>query len=286
MQIVTDRGADLSPEQLQGLNIHFAPLRITLDNQTYTSGVDLHQDVFYEMLGNTDSYPTTSTPSAGDFVDLYRSLAKTDPEILSIHISSGLSGTLNTAKMAAQMVPEAKVTFFDSKTLSCPLGWQVEAAARAAQAGMKIEQVVALLERIRQKTEGLFTLNSLKYLIHGGRISHLKGLVGSLLNIKPIIGPEKEKGMYETKAQEITFNRALQRMVTLIESWYPRGSSLRLQLLHGNNEKGIEQLRQYLSGVFDCHWLPTVRVAPVLGAHTGPSLVGLAVGPVDVAVLS
>jgi len=279
MIIVTDGAADLSPEQLDGLNVHFAPLRIILDGQTYTSGVDLQRDEFYELLLAKEHFPTTSTPSPGDFAAIYAKLAEDDPEILSIHVSSGLSGTLDTAKVGASMVPDAKVTFFDSKTLSCPLGWQVEAAARAAKAGWTMERVLGLLERVRFESEGLFTLNTLKYLIHGGRISHLKGLLGSLLNIKPIIGPEKVYGKYQTLGQEPTFSRALQRIVSIIEKSQPRGSAIRVQLLHGSNFEGVELLRQKVSQVFDCHWLPTVRVAPVLGAHTGPSLVGLAVAP-------
>jgi DegV family protein with EDD domain len=107
MQIVVDRGMDLAGKQLKDLDLHFAPLRLTLDGKTYVSGVDIQVDEFYKLLGETDGYPITSQPSAGDFAELYRELAKTDPEILSIHISSGLSGTINAAQAGAAMVPEA-----------------------------------------------------------------------------------------------------------------------------------------------------------------------------------
>ncbi len=192
MQILTDRGADISPEVVKELDIKFAPLQIILDDKTYNSGVDLDSLTFYQMLGKTQSFPTTSMPSAGEFAELYRELAKTDPEILSIQISSGLSGTMSAAQAGAAMVPEAKVTFWDSKTLSCPLGWQVEAAARMLKAGKSLESIIKKLEDIREKAQGLFTLNELRYLIHGGRISHISGLVASLLNIKPVIGVEKK----------------------------------------------------------------------------------------------
>ena len=110
MIIVTDRAADIAPDQLKELDIHFASLRITLDDHTYESGVDLDGDTFYKILSATDSFPITSQPSAGEFAALYRELAKKGEEILSIHISSGLSGTFNAASAGAQMVPEAKVT--------------------------------------------------------------------------------------------------------------------------------------------------------------------------------
>lgn len=279
MQIVTDRGADLTPEQLDGLNIHFAPLRITLEGKTYSSGMDIQPGEFYRLLSETESFPTTSQPSAGEFAELYRQLAQSDPDILSIHISSGLSGTVNSARAAVAMVPEANVTIVDSKTLSCPLGWQVQAAALALKAGWPLPEVLALLERIRAQVEGLFTLNSLKYLIHGGRISHLKGLLASLLNIKPIIGVEREHGKYISHGQEMTLKRAILKLVDLVTQLYPAGTLLRVQPLHGDNLEAVQVMMDKLAERFELKREAITPVAPVLGAHTGPSLVGLSVGP-------
>ncbi|MGD0807976.1 MAG: DegV family protein, partial [Anaerolineales bacterium] len=193
MQIVTDSGCDLNltVQQKAELGIHVVPLSVTLGQSTFEEGPELDAASFYTRLDTGGELPTTSQPAPATFADLYRRLAKITPPILSIHISSGLSGTLNSARAAAVEVPEAKVTFFDTKTLSVGAGWQVEAAARAARAGWAIERILALLERIRASTETLFTLKELKYLIHGGRISHLKGLVASVLDIKPIIGVDK-----------------------------------------------------------------------------------------------
>ncbi len=282
MQIVTDLGADLSDEQTAGLNIHFVPFQITLQENTFLGGVDVDNHTFYKMLANTQAFPTTSQPSPGDFEKLYRKLAKTDPDILSIHISSGLSGTSNSARMAAELVPEANVTILDSKTLSCPLGWQVEAAAKANRAGWSLEKIVKLVERISQYTEGMFTLSDLKYLIHGGRISHLKGLIASVLNIKPVIGVAKSDGKYIACGKGVTFTRAIQRIVDCIVEKIPAGTPLRVQLLHGSNLEGVELLRERLNQVYTCWYNKTVPVAPVLGAHTGTSLVGLAVAPLEI----
>ena len=282
MQIVTDRAADLSPEQMEGLEINFSPLRIILDGKTYNSGVDLDGVTFYRMLGETESYPTTSQPSAGEFAEMYRHLAKTDPDILSIHISSGLSGTYNSAVAGAQMVPEANITLWDTMTLSCPMAWQVEAAARMAKNGAALKDILARLQVIRQKVEGMYTLDTLKYLIHGGRISHITGLIASVLNIKPIIGVEKEHGKYTQLARHITIKRAIAGLADIVAGWHQPGSRLRIQLLHGNNLEGVALLRSKLADLYDITWVPTVPIAPVLGAHTGPGLVGLAVGPMDV----
>ncbi len=281
MQILTDRGSDFFNSQLEGLKIHFVPMQLTLDGKTYASGDEISAAAFYDLLETTDSFPTTSQPSVGEFVDIYRRLAKEDPEIFYIHVSSGLSGTWNSAHAAAELVPEAKVTFWDTKTLSCPEAWQVEAAARASQAGWSMEQVFKSLEQIRQKCEGIYTIDTLKYLIHGGRISHLKGLLASVLHIRPIIGVEKESGKYYTLAQERTALRSLHKLVDVVAKFYPEDCPLRVQMLHGKNPESLAILRKAIADRFECHWTPTVSVAPILGAHTGGGLVGLSVGPAE-----
>jgi DegV family protein with EDD domain len=278
MQLVTDSAADLSPEQVAALDCHVMPLTLSLDGKVYQSGVDLQPAEFYALLESTDSFPSTSQPSAGDFAALYRKLAQDDPEILSVHISSGLSGTVNAARLGAELVPEARVTIFDSLTLSSPLGWMVEAAVRLIRAGWTVDAITERLTLIQARTQGYFTLNSLKYLVHGGRISHLKGLMASVLKIRPIIGPEKEHGVYLSFGQEITLSRALQRIPEIVARQFAPGSPLRVQLLHGQNLPAVEQLRLAMSSKFECSFDPIAVVSPALGAHTGPSIVGLAVG--------
>jgi DegV family protein with EDD domain len=282
MQIVTDRGSDFAAGQLDGLPVHFVPMRLTLDGKTYLSGDDLSSAEFYDMLEKTDGLPVTSQATAGDFAEIYRRLAKEDAEILSIHISSGLSGTLNSAKLGAEMAPEAHVTFWDTLTLSCPEAWQVEMAAKAIKVGWPIEKVLVLLARIRTATEGMFTLDTLKYLIHGGRISHLKGLLASLLHIRPVIGVEKKEGKYYTIAQEITMKRAVLKLANSLRNFFPEGTRLRVQLMHGKNPEALEHLREAIGALFVCNWLTPISVAPVLGAHTGGSVVGVCAAPAAV----
>jgi len=279
MQILTDSGMDLTPQQREGLALSIIPLLFTLDGRTYRSGEDIQPDEFYRLLASTDSFPTTSLPSTGEFAELYRRLAATDPEILSIHISSGLSATSESARIAAEMVPEARVTIWDTKTLSGAQGWQVEAAARAVQAGWGLEQILALLERIRAATDTVYTLATLRYLIHGGRISHLKGLLASVLQIKPLITVEKVEGKYVQCGMERTLKRATLALADVIARQHAPGSALRIQVLHGENPEGAALLHERLDATFDCTWLPTGPIAPVLGAHTGPGLVGVAYAP-------
>ncbi len=283
MHIVTDSGADLSLSAAEAaeLDIHVVPLIVTLEGMSYREDVDIQPSQFYELLGATESLPVTSQPSPGDFAEVYRRLAASDPEILSIHISSGLSGTLNSAKAGAKMVPEANVTFVDTKTLSAAAGWQVEAAARAQRAGWSKEQTLAKLECIGAASESMYTLKELQYLIHGGRISHMKGLLASMLNLKPIIGVEKVNGTYVQLGQARAFRGAVKKLAELMAAQLAPGSRLRVQVLHAWNPEGAAMLRRWIDEQFNCTWLPVGPMCLVLGAHTGPTMVGVAYAPVS-----
>jgi fatty acid kinase fatty acid binding subunit len=282
MQIVTDHGMDLAASQKEGLDLHQVPLQIVLDGKTYKSDTDLSSEKFYELLKNAKGMPTTSQPTPADFADLYRSLAEKDRDILSVHMSTGLSGTYNSARLGAEMVPEANVTLVDTKALSCPCGWQVEAAAMAVKAGWPLEKILSHLDDIRHHTETFYTLDSLRYLIHGGRISHLSGLVASMLNIKPIITVDKDgDGKYATVAKERAFKRAIRRIAKTVAQKFGEGANLRVQLMHGQNPEGVEVLRESLMKLVNCNFEPTSPIAPVLGAHTGPSLVAVCAAPMD-----
>lgn len=278
MQIVTDSGTDLnlSPEQMEALNIHVVPLVVTLDGKSYREGLDIEPADFYDLLTASANMPTTSQPSAGDFAEVYRKLATSDADILSVHMSSGLSGTFNSALSGAKMVPEAKITHIDTKTLSAAAGWQVEAGARAVKAGWPMDRVKALIKKIGAASESIYTLEELKYLIHGGRISHMKGLIASLLNLKPLIGVETVGGTYVQRGMARTFRKAVEGLVNLISKVHEPGSSLHVQVLHAFNPDGANLLRDLVDQRFKCTWLPIGPMSLVLGAHTGPSMVGVA----------
>lgn len=281
MQIVTDTGMDmcLPPDQMPEIDIHLVRHAITLDGKTYFSGADIQPEELQKMLMTTSSFPTTSQPSGGDFAALYKRLAVTDPEILSIHMSSGLSGTVNAAHAGAEMTPEAHVTIVDTKTLSAVQGWQVAAAARAAKAGWPLDKILALIERIGAASDSMYTLDDLKYLIHGGRISHMKGLIASTLKLRPMIGVEHEHGKYVQLGTARTFDRALKGLVELMTKHHTPGSALRVQVLHAYNLPAVEKLRQMIDPLYKCTWMPVTSMSPVLAAHTGPSMAGVACAP-------
>lgn len=282
MQIVTDSGTDyrLAVENDRDLNIHEVPLLVTIGERTFQDGSQQTRTDFYRLLAETNDLPTTSQPSAGEFAALYKELAANDPDILSIHMSSGLSGTLNSAIAGAKMTPEANVTVIDTKTLSIGSGWQVVAAARAIRAGWPKEKILAAIKKIGDATNILFTLNELKYLIHGGRISHMKGLVASLLQIKPIIGVDHSTGKYTQAGQVRSFGGALQRVAEMVQK-AAAGARMRVQIVHTANPEGAQTLQGLVEKLCDIHWLPIGPISFVLGAHTGASMIGVCFAPLS-----
>lgn len=275
MKIVTDSTADISAKQLEGLTVKVIPLHMILDGIDYRSGVDITSDETYVKLASSGNLPVTTPPTLVEFRHFYEWLAEDDPEILSIHLSSGLSETVNVARQAASQVIGADITVVDSGTITAGLGWQVEAAARAAKAGWPLEQILELIGQVRRTSDMMFTVNDLTYLIHGGRINHLLGGIANVFNIKPIIGINPETLIYETRGMKVSFNTALKGVVEAMLRRCPRGSRLRVQMSHVDFPEAIEELAQLVEAQYQVEWLPTIQTDPVLGAHTGPTLAGL-----------
>jgi DegV family protein with EDD domain len=283
VQIVTDTGADiiLTPEERAELGIHIVPQLIMINGKSYRSGVDIQAEELYRLMLEEGCMPTTGVPSMIEFAGLYQQLAAHDPDILSIHMAGGLSSTYSVAAAAADLVPEANITVIDSRIVSVVQGWLVVAAARAAKAGWSVEQIKTRMSELLTCSDTLLTVSDLRHLVHGGRISHLKGLVASALQLKPLIGFDKQDGKVVQVGRARTFNRAVQEIVHVICRKYGAGASLRLQAGHSSNPEGLSMLRNILEQTFDCHWLPSASISPVLGAHSGPTLVGVGYAPLE-----
>lgn len=281
--IVTDAGCDLSPALVEEYDIRFAPLKILFGEEAYRSGIDINQEEFYTRLAKGDVHPTTSQPTVPDFVELYRELAAEQAPILSIHISEGLSGTVNVARQAAQQLDDLPITVWDSGTLSAALGLQVLTAARAARQGYTVDQIIPLLKQAHQDIDLLFTVGDLTYLHRGGRIGSVRYQVGQLLHIKPIITVAKEgdkAGTYISAGRARSMQKAIANFVQYIEDKVGAGNKLRAISLYGDDPTLSTQLNEALSQHFDCVLLEMIPTAPVLGVHTGPEAlgVGFAVG--------
>jgi DegV family protein with EDD domain len=279
MQIVTDCGVETLPSEIKGIKIHYIPLPITIDGKIYLSRVNITSDEFYNMQENALEIPTTSQPSPGDFKNLYKKLAKEDPDILSIHMSSGFSGTINAARVGARAVPEANVEFYDTKAVSAAEAWHVEMAAKAIGAGWDKPRILSMLKQVSEATDSLFTISTLKYLAYGGRISHLKALIASTLSIKPIIGIDKGTGKTIIRGKERTMPNAIDKIVDIIGAIYPPGTPMRTQAGHTQYPEGADRLQEKLDTMFECTWLPKGQIEPFLGAHVGKGFVGVVFAP-------
>lgn len=284
MQILTDCSADLSPEDLREGSIAVAPLFIQFP-EGEVNATDLSPDQFYTRLrAMQPRLPTTAQPSPGILAQMYRKLAQADPEILSIHISSGLSGTLGSARLGAEQAPEARVTFVDSLTLSGGLRFQVLVAAMAARAGWSREALLARLSQIQTTAEVVYTLETLEYLARGGRIGRVQALAGSLLKIKPIIGVDHHDGKYNTLGRARTIPYALQHIAHHLATKFGHETPLWMTVLHGQLPDRAQDLAQALAP-FHVARLEVMRISPVLGVHTGPGIVGVAAMPMELARL-
>jgi len=278
MQIACDTGVDLFPPAGEDYpaDVHLIPQIVIIDNQAYACGVDVQSVELYERMTHQRLYPTTAVTSAGEFARHYRQMAALDPEILSIHVSSGLSGTFEVAESSAEMAPEARITFFDSKSASIGMGWQVAAAVKARRAGWPLARIIPAVEQVRAATQVIFSVEDLSHLIHSGRIGHLAGLAGTLLDIKPILKVNPLKGNLYLLARERTFRRTIEKIVAHIGGQFAKGTPIRVQIAHAANPKGVEMLGNALARDLNVEFWPTAICSPELGAHGGPTILGMA----------
>ena len=279
MKIVTDCAADLPAAELASLGILQAPLYIHFP-EGEVSSAELEADAFYNRLeAMRPAIPTTAQPSAGTFAELYRAAAQTDPEILSLHISSGLSGTVNAAQLGqAQAGGTARVTVWDTLTLSGAQRFQVLAAAWAARAGWELSAILERLSQIRAQAELLYTLDTLEYLARGGRIGRVQALAGALLNVKPVITVDKADGKYNTLSRARTLPRAITAITDHLASVYGQ-TPVWVTVLHGRFAAQAQAALHEVQQRLNIARQEIVRISPVLGVHTGPGIVGVAAVP-------
>ncbi len=280
MKIVTDCAADMSVEELEQLGVVAAPLFIQFP-EGEVSSANISADDFYNRLeAMRPKIPTTAQPSGGIFAELYRKLAQTEKNIFSIHISSGLSGTINSARDGGEIVKaEANVSYWDTLTLSGGERFQVLAAALANKAGWAMNTIQERLTKIREKTEVIYTLDTLEYLARGGRIGRVKALAGALLNLKPVIRVDSD-GKYSTVSTARTLGKSMTAIADHLVEKYGN-TSVWITVLHGRFAEKAAALANELKQKLNVAKLEIQRISPVLGVHTGPGIVGAAVVPMD-----
>jgi DegV family protein with EDD domain len=281
MIVVTDSAADLTRQDVEEYGVKIAPLQIQFP-EGGVSAEEITPDEFYRRLKAMEpEIPTTSQPSAGAFAELYKGLSGLGNDILSIHISSGLSGTLESAQLGAKQTSEVNVSHVDSLTLSGGQRYQVLAAVKAVKAGWDMDAIRKRLDEIRMNTETIYTLETLTYLARGGRIGRVQALAGSILKIKPIIKVDKADGKYSTVGKERTLPKALDAIREYLLGVYGAETPVQVSVMHGQFEEQAKILQEMLNEKLNVAKSEILRISPVLGVHTGPGVVGAAVVPIS-----
>lgn len=278
LAIVTDSTSDIPVEVQKKLGIEVVPLNVIFGDVNYKDGRDITSQDFFEMLPKSAVHPRTSQPSPGDFRSVYEGLLKEYEEILSIHISSSLSGTYQSAVIAAEMLECAKITILDSRTASMGLGLAVVAAAEARNAGKSREEAAAIAERICKQQVLLMTVETLEYLQRNGRIGKASALLGSLLNVHPILRMGEGVITPHSKVRG-KMSKVLRDMVDSAGDFVPHGTRVRASIMHGNCSERAKELEKLLNDCYKVDSLIMGEIGSVIGVHMGPGAVGLIVVP-------
>jgi DegV family protein with EDD domain len=272
VKVVTDSSADLPEELVKALGITVVPLYVRFGDEVYRDRVDISEDEFYKRLTEGSVHPNTTQPSPQDFVDVYQKLSAADG-IVSIHLSAKLSGTCSSALQAKGTVAnECSVEVVDSETLSMALGLIVIAAAKAAKDGKSLDEVEAVARETMPKIRLLALLDTLKYLLLGGRIGKAKALLGSILNVKPIL--TLKDGEVVPAAQVRTRAKGMDKLFEFVEN---SKDIQDLTVVHSTTPDEAQALAERFGSVFDKEKIIVSRLGPVLGVHIGPAALIVAV---------
>jgi len=277
VKIVTDSTADLTSEICKKFDIGIVPYYLNYKGKSYKDRLDMKINEYYEKLKKME-IPTTSIPSIGDVLQTYDKAAKKGVKIISLHISSKLSGLLNVANNARNTLKNIEIHLFDSLTASGGLALQVIAAARLAKEGKSIKKIIKRLEMIRNKMETFAILDTLEYLKRGGRVGVVEGFIGSILNIKPIVKVIDGELKSFSKARSIS--KAMDKVLENIKEKIEKNKQIEVAIMHTNAIERAEKLKRKMLEKFNCREIITLVAGPAIATHAGPGGVGISYYPV------
>jgi len=271
--VVTDSVACVPQELVEKYNIHVVPFHVVWAGQDYRDGVDLSPAEFYGLFRQDKAFPTTSQPSLADFVRIYARLSKEAEGIVSIHVAEDLTGAINVARVAAREAASVPIRVVDSRMATMAQGFVVLEAARTAEAGGSLDDVVAVAEALIPKIELFATLDDLKHLHRGGRIGEAATLLGSKLKINPVLSLSHARvrvlGVGRTR------RNAVRKMIDMM--WEEVGERpVHASVFHGDALAEAERTAEQIQSRFNCVEFYITEFTPVMGAHTGPGVIGLA----------
>ena len=278
--VVTDSTADLPKELYKENNIKVVPLHVHFGNDVYKEGIDLSSEQFYNKLRSAKTMPRTSQPAPYEFEAVYKKLIDKSDSIVSIHLSSKLSGTYQSASIAAKAVDPKNIHVIDSNFVSAGTGLLALEAVRLSNQNIPARDIVNKLESLKTKLKLFFTVDTFDYMVKNGRIGKATAFLGTLLSIRPIMAIadgivepiEKLRGSRE---------RALKRLAEVAAEAMPKGANLRGAIVHAVEPERGEILKQTLEGLLPFESLITCSLGAVIGSHGGPGTLGIIVYPIN-----
>ena len=276
--VVTDSTAYMPEALVKKYDIHVIPVKIHWDDETLIDGVDITPEQFYERLGGSKTIPSTSQPSAGEFLKLFDELSVDYDGIIAPLISSGVSGTINSAEAALNLFSKVPVEIIDTHLASSGSGMVVEQTAKALAAGKTLNEARQTAEDIAKKMKVFFVVDTLKYLHKGGRIGGASRYIGSALDIKPILYLD-DQGKIDALEKVRSKKKATARLVELAVE-YADSRPVRVCVMHANVLEEITNLQEQLLSQLNCDHIDIYGISPGVGVHVGPGAIGLAIYPI------
>ncbi len=278
--VVTDSTAGLKPEYAARHQVTIIPLYVKMGDNVLREGIDLDADTFYRELPHANPLPTTSQPSVGDFTSVYEeAIRRGATSIISIHLSAGISGTINSATLAAQPLG-IPIEIIDTRSAMAAHYLITQACVSALENGASFEEAVAKTRLVCDTQRTIFIPETLEYLYKGGRIGGAAALMGSLLQMKPLL--VFKDGKIDALERVRTLNRAYARMVEVMAEWMGTTEPLRVMVMQAQREENAAQVMELIRAKLNLAIGETQLVTPVIGTHTGPGTVGICCCPVAV----
>jgi len=271
--IVTDSASDLPVELVKKYDIKVIPLNIHFGEEVYQDGVNLSPKEFYLKLKEFSKIPKTSQPAPGQFMQVYKELLKNHEEVISIHLSSTLSGTYQAALLSKQMLEREEIEVIDSYSGSMGVGFLVLEAAQMAKNGKSKQEIVARVENLKQSLNLIGVFDSLEHLQKGGRIGKAQALLGILLNVKPLL--IFHNGSLDTLGKARGRKKAWQTLVTYMQENIQADQPLRVCIMHAAAEEEAKRVETLLRENFQCQEIFSTYLGPTIGTHLGPGVVAL-----------
>ncbi|MCA1055287.1 DegV family protein [Rossellomorea aquimaris] len=271
--IVTDSTAYIPKELRESLNIHMIPLSVILGGETYREEIDITSNEFYEEVVSQDKLPTTSQPPVGEFVELFEKLSRDYDAVISVHLSSGISGTYQGAVQAGGMVEGIDVYAYDSE-ISCMIqGFYAIEAAKLSREGKEAPEIVRLLDEMKETVQAYFMVDDLAHLQRGGRLSQAQAIIGSLLQVKPLLHFVDKVIVPFEKIR--TRKKALKRVEGLLEDAVKDGGAYQASIIHANREEEAVEWMEELAGKYPNVEFSVSYFGPVIGTHLGEGSMGM-----------